>query len=124
MTYKLLKSGVRRIADGACIPDAAGNSDWRKYQDWLSAGNTPEPADPEPQVFPVVTMRQARLALHGAGLLTQVNGAVAAIGGEAAIEWEYATTVDRNSPLVTSLATALNLSEQEIDALFEVAKTL
>jgi len=96
----------------------------QKVKEWLAAGNTPEPADPEPQVFPVVTMRQARLALHGAGLLTQVNSAVVAIGGEAAIEWEYATTVDRNSPLVASLATALNLSEQEIDALFEAAKTL
>lgn len=46
--YKLLKQGVRRLADGACIPDAADNSDWRKYQEWLAAGNTPEPADPEP----------------------------------------------------------------------------
>lgn len=47
--YKLLKSGVRRIADGSCIPDAAGNSDWQRYQEWLAAGNTPEPADPEPE---------------------------------------------------------------------------
>ena len=46
--YKLLKFGVRRIADGACIPDAAGNSDWRKYQEWLAAGGVPEPADPDP----------------------------------------------------------------------------
>jgi len=46
--YKLLKSGIRRLADGACIPDAAGNSDWQQYQKWLAAGNTPQPADPEP----------------------------------------------------------------------------
>lgn len=53
MAYKLLKSGVRRIADGACIPEAAGNSDWQRYQEWLAAGNTPEPADPEPSETPV-----------------------------------------------------------------------
>jgi hypothetical protein len=122
--YKLLKQGVRRTVDNAFIPAAEGNSDWQRYQEWLAAGNTPEPADPEPQVFPVVTMRQARLALHDAGLLTQVNGAVSALGGSVEIEWEYATTVERSSPLVASLATALNLSEQEIDALFEAAKTL
>ena len=46
--YKLLKFGVRRIADGACIPDAAGNSDWQRYQKWLAEGNVPQPADPEP----------------------------------------------------------------------------
>jgi hypothetical protein len=46
--YKLIKFGVKRLADSACIPDAAGNSDWRKYQEWFAAGNTPEPADPEP----------------------------------------------------------------------------
>jgi hypothetical protein len=105
--------------------DSIGDGPTRtKVKEWLAAGNTPEPADPEPQVFPVVTMRQARLALHDAGLLTQVNGAVSALGGAVEIEWEYATTVERSSPLVASLATALNLSEQEIDALFEAAKTL
>lgn len=46
--YKLLKQGVRRLADGASIPDAAGNSDWQRYQQWLADGNTPEPADPAP----------------------------------------------------------------------------
>lgn len=46
--YKLLNFGVRRIADDACIPEATDNSDWQRYQQWLAAGNTPEPADPAP----------------------------------------------------------------------------
>lgn len=46
--YKLTAQGVIRRADGAHIPDSPGNRDWRKYQAWLLAGNTPDPADPPP----------------------------------------------------------------------------
>jgi hypothetical protein len=48
MTYKLTKSGVQRLADGAWIPNASDNTDWQEYQKWLAAGNTPQPADPDP----------------------------------------------------------------------------
>lgn len=77
---------------------------------------------PVPQV---VTMRQARLALLGAGLLARVNDALAAmpgVEGEAArIEWEYATTVDRGSPLIASLGGALGLDDAALDDLFTTA---
>lgn len=76
----------------------------------------------------VVTMRQARLALLGAGLLATVDGAVAAMpgtsGDAARIEWEFAATVDRNSPLVASLSAALNLSQAQLDGLFSAAAVL
>ena len=48
MAYKLAQSGVRRLADGACIPPDERNADWRDYQAWLEAGNTPEASDPPP----------------------------------------------------------------------------
>lgn len=57
--YKLLKFGVRRLADGACIPDAADNSDWKRYQEWLAAGNTPQPADPDPVPDPHIVLDEA-----------------------------------------------------------------
>jgi len=86
-----------------------------------------KPADPPP-VPAVVSMRQARLALLGAGILTQVNEALAGmegVQGEAArIEWEYATSVERNSPLVDGLAAALNLDPAALDNLFRVAADL
>lgn len=56
------------------------------------------PPPPPPVVIPQsVTMRQARLALLGAGLLDDVNSAIAAIPDPvqrkaAEIEWEYAQT--------------------------------
>jgi hypothetical protein len=73
-------------------------------------------------------MRQARLALLGAGLLAQVNDAITAMGGtpgEAArIEWEYALSVERDSPLVASLTAALGLTAAQLDALFTTAAGL
>ena len=76
----------------------------------------------------VVTMRQARLALLGAGLLAQVNTAVAnmpgAEGDAARIEWEYAQEVRRDSPLVAALSVALGLTDETLDNLYKVAAGL
>ena len=76
----------------------------------------------------VVTMRQARLALLGAGLLAQVNTAVAnmpgADGDAARIEWEYAQEVRRDSPLVAALSVALGLTDETLDNLYKVAAGL
>lgn len=87
------------------------------------------PLPEQPPVIPTtVTMAQARLALLHAGKLQAVDDAVDALEGEAGvvarIEWEYRGTVDRNSPLVASLAAALELSEQSLDELFSLAATL
>lgn len=73
----------------------------------------------------VVTMRQARLALLGAGLLAQVNTAVAnmpgAEGDAARIEWEYAQEVRRDSPLVAALSEILGLTDEALDNLYRTA---
>jgi len=37
---------VQRAADGAWVPADPRNRDWRAYQEWLDAGNTPEPYVP------------------------------------------------------------------------------
>ena len=83
------------------------------------------PVDPVPAA---VSMRQARLALLKAGMLTQVNTAVAAMpgadGDAARIEWEFSGTVERHRPLVQSLGAALNLTDAQLDDLFRQAVTL
>lgn len=77
------------------------------------------PATPAP---PVVTMRQARLALLGSGMADQVNQAIASIPGDAGaaarIEWEYAQEIRRDSPLLLALSAQLQMTDAQIDALF------
>ncbi|MBX9612432.1 MAG: hypothetical protein K2X51_12495 [Burkholderiales bacterium] len=85
------------------------------------------PAAP-PEVPQSVSMRQARLALLGAGLLAPVNEAIAGMPGaqgEAArIEWEFAADVRRDSPLVQALVPVLELDDASLDALFMAAAAL
>ncbi len=86
------------------------------------------PADlPTPTVAGIptrVTMRQARLALLGAGLLDAVSAAVASAGQAAQIEWEYAAVVERNYGLIPAMAAALGMKDEQVDALFVAAAAL
>jgi len=75
-----------------------------------------------------VTMRQARLALLAAGKLATVNVAIATMPGDtgeaARVEWEYATSVDRNNPLIESMSQIAELSEPDLDDFFRTAAKL
>lgn len=75
-----------------------------------------------------VTMRQARLALHAAGKLTVVNAAINGLPDPpktaALIEWEYSSTVRRDSQFVALLGPALGLDAAGLDALFIAAAKL
>lgn len=86
--------------------------------------HVPPPSD-APQA---VTMRQARLALLAANLLTAVNTAIANMPGSegdaARIEWEYAQEVRRDSALIQSLIPALGLNDASLEALFTAAAAL
>lgn len=83
---------------------------------------------PRPQVPSEVTMRQARLALLGAGLLPSIYAAIAALPepdkSAALIEWEYAGVVGRGSGLIPAMGAALGMTDAQIDTLFTQAATL
>jgi hypothetical protein len=94
---------------------------------WAYALSVVTPSDyvePVPPIPTSVTARQARLALFAAGLLATVEAAIAAEGGSTAIEWEYASTIERASPLVTEIASSLGLTEEQLDELFAQAAGL
>ena len=116
---------IIRTADNACIPADPANSDYAAFLIWLDEGNMPDPYIPPPPVVPsVITMRQARLALLMADRLSEVNAAVNQAGEAAQIEWEFATEVHRNWPLVAALQSGLGLTDDDLDALFTLGATL
>ena len=79
---------------------------------------------PAVEVPASVSMRQARLALLAAGLLGQVEQAMQSASAADQIEWEYATEVRRDSPLVASMTAALGWSSEQVDNLFGAAAAL
>lgn len=138
MVYKLYKTTIGDKAAAKTNDDGSttsfifdpANTDCQEYLKWLAEGNEPLPADiPPPPVITEVSMRQARLALLGAGLLGAVGTALSGIKDPMArqaaqIEWEYSTTVHRHGALVGQLAPALGITDSQLDDLFTQAATL
>ena len=70
-----------------------------------------------------ISPRQARLKLLREGLLDNLESLIAT-NREWGIEWEFATEVLRNSPLVEAVATQAGLTEDQIDQMFLEASRL
>jgi hypothetical protein len=96
--------------------------------DGYENGQFIKPPPPSVLVPDSVTMRQARLALLQAGLLSSVDAAIDGLPepdrSAAKIEWEYAAVVQRASGLVPAMGAALGMTEAQIDDLFILAATL
>ena len=71
-----------------------------------------------------VTPRQARLALHQSDLLTAVEAFVGSGDAALQIEWAHATEIRRTWPPVIQFAQANEISDADLDALFELAAAL
>ena len=91
-------------------------ADWETMRDDEMRARNPVPQQ--------VTMRQARLALLGAGLLDDVEVVIAAAGRAAQLEWEYAAVVDRSNPAVAAVQQQQGMTDAQIDDLFREAAKL
>lgn len=72
----------------------------------------------------ICTPRQARLALKQAGLLAVVTAWIATADEQTRIEWEYANEIRRDHAAITGAASALGVTDAQLDALFEAAMAL
>ena len=84
-------------------------------QEWdLLVANAPV------EVLPIrsIDARRLRLALLQLNLLDKVEAGLSKLGQAAQIDWEYATDIKEDYPLVISLSTELDLNVSEI---FDVA---
>jgi hypothetical protein len=108
---------------------ALNNGQW--VQTWVSRDYTEEEVAQNlinKRAKMSVSPRQARLALLSAGKLSNVETAINALDANTKaavqIEWEYATKIERTSPWVQSMTTALGMTDAEVDTLFEFATNL
>jgi hypothetical protein len=83
-----------------------------------------EIADPTPPVPQVVSMRQAQLALFGAGRLDAVEAAVAAADKATQIWWATSRDVERQNAVLKAVQAGLGWPDAEVDALFVAAAAL
>lgn len=77
-----------------------------------------------PPVILSVTPRQFRLALNATGMRQVIEDYVTAGSQDVRDTWEFATIIERNSPLIAAGAAELGQTETQIDDLFTLAATL
>lgn len=128
------ESGSIRIdIDGAemLVPDDMSNRHRVMIAEWEAAGNA-VPAYEPPPLPPLapLTRRQLRLGLLTNGITTAtVEGAISAIPDPmdravAEIEWADASQFERDHHLIEQVGTALGLTPEQIDTMWEAALLL
>jgi hypothetical protein len=124
-------SGIRATIDGVemFVPIAPGNRHYQAIVEAVEAGDlviqpeptpTPEEALDAERAAMRCTPAQMRLTLHHMDLLTQVQ-AIADADPEASIVWEYATVIERTSPLIDALGGPAGFTDTQIDDIFRAA---
>ena len=95
----------------------------QSWQNFLESGEplevVPDPEPPTPQ-HRSIDMRRLRLALLQMDLLDSIDAVIAGHPRSAQIEWEFATNVQSDHPLVLQIATAMSLN---INQIFDLAET-
>jgi len=141
LAYVCQSAGIETLPDAAADSYAAQHADktiaqleaelneaLAKAEETGAYKDDPAPVPTVAGVPQKVTMRQARLALLGAGMLAGVDAAIDAMSeptrSAARIEWEYSSEVQRYNGFVAALGPALGMTDEQMDALFIAAAKL
>ncbi len=106
------------------VPDSMANRHRHMIAEWEALGNIIPPYVAPVAPIGALTKRQARLGLLSIGITTEdVETRITAINdpmdrAAALIEWQDATTYERDHPLVADLSAAFDLPAAEVDALW------
>lgn len=109
---------------GAVVVVEPGQPQWAYF---LTLGPSDAAPEDEPDALSVwrqtavVSRFQAKAAILQAGLMPAVTAAVAAADDLTQLAWAEAGEFRRFSPAIMALATALGLSEAQVDDLFRAA---
>lgn len=115
-SHKVVSRTLQSGAQESCLVSAIAA--------WIAQGNTPLPADPQPAIIADISPRQIRMALTRAGLRASVEAAVAA-GDQDLKDWyEFSSPFERSNPLVGAMGTALGVSSEALDGLWQLGATL
>lgn len=115
---------VVRDRDGEFLwPNKDG---WDEYLAWLKNGNKPKSSIPPPAPVPLsVPLWAARTILQQNDLLAAATQAVNASDNMALKNvWEYGNYIDRKSPAIQLIASALGLTSVDVDQMFIDANAL
>lgn len=119
------ENGYRATIDGQewSILNVPGNHYWQMVAAAIAAGASvtveQPPANPIPQE---VSRFQAKAALALSGKLTAADAVVAASTDPVVkLAWSDATLFKRNSPSINGLASAIGLTQTDLDDLFRTA---
>lgn len=103
---------------------------------WYDGNPLPQPAPDEIEAMRLaaeeyyrraamkVTPRQFRLALLAADLLDTAEAIVAGADRAVQITWEFATLIERSSPMIDAFAAIMGKTPAEVDVLFEAAAAI
>lgn len=124
LTDTVLPQRATDVAPPTELPDGMA-ANWTGHKWVVIPYFPPLVYTPAPEVLLNPTRRQIKLALLQLGLLNEVEYAIANSGDrELQISYENALDFDRDSALVRMLAAALGKTDDEIDAVWALARTL
>ena len=141
MIYRNLSTGrIEPLPWRVRMPDGSTRTDpsqWANDPEALAASGfvvterTPEDDIAPPQPTPAtLSARQVRLWMVRNGVsLSAVDAAIDAIPDEqqrqeVRVEWHHAPYVERSHPMLVPLASALGLTEEQVDQAFTEAATI